>query len=73
METESGKESTSNSIEGQQTWWTSVSNVCGVPDAISTELDKTRKDRIKSLGNAIVPGIARILGQTILKVLHESK
>ena len=73
LETESGKESTSNSIEGQQTWWTSVSNVCGVPDAISTELDKTRKDRIKSLGNAIVPGIARILGQTILKVLHESK
>jgi DNA-cytosine methyltransferase len=73
LETESGKESTSNSIKGQQTWWTSVSNVCGVPDAISTELDKTRKDRIKSLGNAIVPGIARILGQTILKVLHESK
>ena len=73
LETESGKESTSNSIKGQQTWWTSVSNVCGVPDAISTELDKTRKDRIKSLGNAIVPGIARILGQTILKVLHDQK
>ena len=73
LETESGKESASNSIEGQQTWWTSVSNVCGIPNAISTELDKTRKDRIKSLGNAIVPGIARILGQTILKVLHDQK
>ena len=73
LETESGKESASNSIEGQQTWWTSVSNVCGIPNAISTELDKTRKDRIKSLGNAIVPGIARILGQAILKVLHDQK
>jgi site-specific DNA-cytosine methylase len=35
-------------------------------------VDKNRSNRIKSLGNAIVPQIARIFGLAIKKVLHET-
>jgi hypothetical protein len=35
-------------------------------------LDKDRSSRIKSLGNAIVPQMARIFGLAIKKVLDDS-
>lgn len=54
-------------IERQQTWWQTQSRICGVPNGISFELDKSRKHRIKSLGNSIVPLIARQLGLAIMK------
>jgi DNA-cytosine methyltransferase len=54
-----------------QTWWQIESNLCGVPNGISYGLDKGRANRIKSLGNAIVPQCARILGLAIKKVLKE--
>ena len=54
-----------------QTWWQIESDLCGVPNGISRELDKDRASRIKSLGNAIVPQMARILGLAIKKVLIE--
>ena len=44
--------------EKQYTWWETQSNICGVPDGVSYELDKGRVGRIKSLGNSIVPQIA---------------
>ena len=53
--------------EEQQTWWQTQSAICGVPNGVSFELDKDRKDRIKSLGNSIVPLIARELGLAIMK------
>jgi len=53
--------------EEQQTWWQTQSAICGVPNGVSFELDKDRKDRIKSLGNSIVPLIARQLGLAIMK------
>ena len=55
------------SVEEQQTWWQTQSAICGVPNGVSFELDKDRKDRIKSLGNSIVPLIARQLGLAIMK------
>jgi DNA (cytosine-5)-methyltransferase 1 len=55
------------SAEEQQTWWQTQSKLCGVPNGVSFELDKDRKDRIKSLGNSIVPLIARELGLAIMK------
>ena len=55
------------SVEEQQTWWQTQSAICGVPNGVSFELDKDRKDRIKSLGNSIVPLIARELGLAIMK------
>ena len=54
-----------------KTWWQTQSDLCGVPNGISRELDKDRSNRIKSLGNAIVPQCARILGLAIKKVLIE--
>ena len=47
-------------------WWKVESSVCGVPDGISYGLDKGRVNRIKSLGNAIVPQIAFEIGKAIL-------
>mgnify|MGYP003651091524 FL=1 len=55
----------------QETWWQTQSKLCGVPDGISTELDKDRANRIKSLGNSIVPEIARELGLSILEAENE--
>ena len=59
--------------ETQQTWWQIESNLCGVPNGISYELDKDRANRIKTLGNAIVPQIAREFGLAIKKVLSDSE
>ena len=56
-----------------KTWWQIESDLCGVPNGISRELDKDRASRIKSLGNAIVPQMARIFGLAIKKVLKESE
>ncbi len=51
----------------QQTWWQTESQLCGVPNGVSYELDKDRANRIKSLGNSIVPQIARQLGLAIME------
>ena len=52
----------------QKTWWQTESSLCRVPNGLSYELDKDRTNRIKSLGNSIVPLIARELGLAIMKV-----
>jgi len=67
----SSNNTSETSTEKQYTWWQTQSNLCGVPNGISRELDKDRSNRIKSLGNAIVPQCARILGLAIKKVLIE--
>ena len=54
-------------VFGTQTWWQTQSSVCRVPNGVSDELDKGRANRIKSLGNSIVPQIAREIGQAIFK------
>jgi DNA (cytosine-5)-methyltransferase 1 len=51
----------------KQTWWQTQSKLCGVPYGVSYELDKDRTNRIKALGNSIVPLIARELGLAIMK------
>ena len=56
--------------ETNKTWWQIESELCGVPNGISYELDKDRATRIKTLGNAIVPQIAREIGLAIKKVLN---
>ena len=71
METKQGSIGSENSVEEQQTWWQTESNLCGVPNGISYELDKNRANRIKTLGNAIVPQIAREFGLAIKKVLSD--
>jgi len=54
-------------ISKSKTWWQTQSRICGVPHGISFELDKARNNRIKSLGNSIVPQIARELGLAIIQ------
>jgi DNA (cytosine-5)-methyltransferase 1 len=55
-------------------WWKAQSKLCGVPNGLSYELDKDRANRIKSLGNSIVPQIARQLGLAIMKAeLNETR
>lgn len=53
--------------ETRESWWQTQSRICGVPNGVSFELDKTRNNRIKSLGNSIVPQIVRQLGLAILE------
>jgi DNA (cytosine-5)-methyltransferase 1 len=51
----------------QESWWQTQSSLCGVPNGISYELDKDRANRIKALGNSIVPQIAREIGKAIME------
>jgi DNA (cytosine-5)-methyltransferase 1 len=53
--------------EGSKTWWQTQSELCGIPHGVSAALDKDRSNRIKSLGNSIVPQIARQLGLSIME------
>jgi len=57
----------SNSTPSQESWWQTQSKLCGIPDGVSTQLHKDRVNRIKALGNSIVPQIARELGLAIIK------
>jgi len=56
-----------NSIKEQQTWWTIECKLRGIPDGIQYGLDKDRVNRIKALGNSIVPQIAREIGKAIME------
>jgi len=60
-----------NAVLGKErtnkTWWQIESELCGVPNGVSYELDKDRSNRIKSLGNSIVPQIARQIGLSIME------
>ena len=56
----------SSNVRTKESWWQTQSKLCGVPNGISYELDKGRANRIKSLGNSIVPQIAFEIGKAIL-------
>jgi len=64
---------TNKDDEGRETWWQTQSRICGVPNGVSFELDKSRNNRIKSLGNSIVPQIVRELGLAILQAEKNTK
>ena len=66
IQTGGNTSSISSSNGTKETWWQTQSRICGVPDGVSFELDKNRNNRIKSLGNSIVPQIVRQLGLAIL-------
>jgi DNA (cytosine-5)-methyltransferase 1 len=66
IQTRRNTSSSSSSNGTKETWWQTQSRICGVPNGVSFELDKNRNNRIKSLGNSIVPHIVRELGLAIL-------
>ena len=51
----------------KKNWWQTQSELCGVPNGVSYELDKDRTNRVKALGNSIVPQIAREIGKAIME------
>jgi DNA (cytosine-5)-methyltransferase 1 len=55
-----------------KTWWQTQSELCGVPYGISYRLDKDRSNRIKALGNSIVPQIAYEIGKAIVDAENSS-
>ena len=57
--------------EQTKSWWQTESKLRGVPHGISYELDKDRANRIKALGNSIVPQIAYQLFKSIVTVTKE--
>jgi DNA (cytosine-5)-methyltransferase 1 len=61
-----------NSTETIKTWWQTQSEFCGVPNGVSYELDKGRSNRIKALGNSIVPLIAYEIGKAIISAEDQS-
>ena len=63
--------SSSAHIQQGENWWQTQSELCGVPNGISVELDKNRVGRIKGLGNAIVPQIAWFIGNAILSAQNQ--
>jgi DNA (cytosine-5)-methyltransferase 1 len=47
--------------------WESVSRVHRVVNGISKEMERSRKERIKQLGNAVVPQIPELIGNAIIE------
>jgi DNA (cytosine-5)-methyltransferase 1 len=72
LEREQRQVITKRDTEKQQTWWEAQSSLCGVPNGISYELDKDRTNRIKALGNSIVPLIAYEIGKAIISAEDQS-
>ena len=62
MEREQRQIVTERSVERKLSWWEVERQLHGVPNGISTELDKDRKHRLIGLGNAICPQNAMYLG-----------
>ena len=58
--------SKTGTFEKQQTWWQTQSELCGVPNGVSHELHSDRANRIKALGNSIVPQIAEQIFRSII-------
>ena len=52
---------------GERQWWETESKLRGIPDGLSTKLHEDRSNRIRALGNSIVPQIARQIGLSIME------
>ena len=46
--------------------WRAFARTCGVSDGIPTRMDPSRRQRLKALGNAVVPACARWIGERII-------
>jgi DNA (cytosine-5)-methyltransferase 1 len=56
----------------KESWWETQSKLCGIPYGLSARLDKDRTNRIKALGNSIVPLIAYEIGKAIISAEDQS-
>ena len=60
-----------NAPLGQKTWWQTQSELCRIPHGLSSSMDRNRANRIKALGNSIVPQIVRELGLAIIEAEND--
>jgi len=56
----------SSNDKTRESWWQTQSRICRIPNGVSTRMDRNRNERLKSLGNSIVPQIIREIGFAIL-------
>ena len=50
-----------------KSWWETQSELRGVPYGVSTAVDRNRVNRLKALGNAVVPQVVEEIGRAIIK------
>jgi len=55
----------------KKSWWETESKLFGVPDGLQAEPHPDRANRIKALGNSIVPPIITEIGKAIIKAEKE--
>ena len=55
----------------KESWWKIKSELCGVPNGVQYELYPDRANRIKALGNSIVPQIVTEIGNAIIAAEKE--
>lgn len=48
-------------------WWKIESSICRMDDGLPKRLDKDRRERVKQLGNSVVPQIPELIGRAILE------
>lgn len=58
----------SEATSSKRDWWETESGFCRILDGLPKGLDKGRRERIKQLGNSIVPQIVEIIGERILEI-----
>jgi DNA (cytosine-5)-methyltransferase 1 len=62
----------SKTASSLRSWWKTQSDICGIYDGLSGRLyENARKQRIKQLGNSIVPQIAEFIAERIIE--YETK
>lgn len=69
------REHTSIKMSGstsKESWWETQSKLCGVPYGLQYESHPDRANRIKALGNSIVPQIVTEIGKAIIKAEEEN-
>lgn len=56
---------------GFRDWWEAEPEFCRTSDGLPKGLDKGRRERIKQLGNSVVPFVPELIGREILKFEEE--
>ena len=57
---------------GFRSWWETEPRILRVSDGLSKRMDKSRRERIKALGNSVVPQIPELIGRAIMERENEN-
>ena len=56
----------------KESWWETESKLFGIPNGLQTESHPDRTNRVKALGNSIVPQIVTEIGNAIIRAEEEN-